>query len=54
MALTFVFVTSWVSAQHCRSIDIDKSTGFCTVADHALTPGEMDASPVCVSNTERP
>ena len=54
MTLTFVFVTSWVSAQHCPSIDIDKSTGFCTVPDHDLTPGEMDASLVCVSNTQRP
>jgi hypothetical protein len=28
------------SAQHCRKIDIDKSSGFCTVPDPALTPGK--------------
>jgi hypothetical protein len=33
-------------AQHCRKIDIDKSSG-CTVPDHALTPGKMQASLAC-------
>lgn len=33
---------------------MDRSSGFCTVPDHALTPGEMDTSKVCVSNVERP
>jgi hypothetical protein len=42
------------SAQHCRKIDTDKSSGFCTVLDPALTPGEMDPSLSCVSNTDRP
>ena len=31
-------------AQHCRKIDIDKSSGFCTVPDHSLTPGKMQTS----------
>jgi hypothetical protein len=52
--LTFLFVATLASAQHCRKIDIDKSSGFCTVPDPKLTPGEMDASLACVSNTERP
>jgi hypothetical protein len=42
------------SAQHCPKIDIDRSSGFCTVPDPKLTPGEMDASLVCVSNSDRP
>jgi hypothetical protein len=54
IAVTFLLVTSLASAQHCRKIDIDKSSGFCTVPDPKLTPGEMDASLACVSNTERP
>jgi len=40
--------------QHCKKTDIDKSSGFCTVPDPALTPGEMDASLACVTNTDRP
>lgn len=40
--------------QHCRKVDIDTSTGFCTVPDHHLTPGKMDSSLVCVSNEDRP
>ena len=54
MGLTLICVTSLASAQHCRKIDIDKSTGFCTVPDPALTPGEMDPSLACVSNADRP
>jgi hypothetical protein len=59
MRLFFVFVaclwlTSFASAQHCRKVDIDKSSGFCTVPDSALTPGEMDASLACVTNSDRP
>jgi hypothetical protein len=42
------------SGQHCRRIDIDKSSGFCTVPDHSLTPGKMQASLACVSNNDRP
>jgi hypothetical protein len=41
-------------AQHCRMIEIDKSRGFCTVPDPALTPGDMDPSVACVSNADRP
>jgi hypothetical protein len=52
--LVFVSVSSFSAAQHCRKIDIDKSSGFCTVPDPALTPGEMDASLACVSNADRP
>ncbi|MGB9029831.1 MAG: hypothetical protein WCC27_06895, partial [Acidobacteriaceae bacterium] len=40
--------------QHCSAKNIDKSSGYCTVPDSALTPGEMNASLVCVSNEERP
>jgi hypothetical protein len=47
-------ISSLASAQHCRKIDIDKSSGFCTVPDRALTAGKMDASRACVSNTDRP
>src|SRR6266566_1622881 len=53
IALTFG-VTSLASAQHCRKIDIDHSTGFCTLPDPTLTPGEMDPSLACVSNRARP
>jgi hypothetical protein len=42
------------SAQHCRKVDVDKSSGFCTVPDPSLTPGEMDPSLACVSNRDRP
>jgi hypothetical protein len=54
IAVTFLLAASLASAQHCRKIDIDKSSGFCTVPDPKLTPGEMDASLACVSNAERP
>jgi hypothetical protein len=54
IAVTFLLATTFASAQHCRKIDIDKSSGFCTVPDPALTPGEMDPTLACVSNTDRP
>jgi hypothetical protein len=54
IAVTFLFVASFAPAQHCRKIDIDKSSGFCTVPDPKLTPGAMDASLACVSNQDRP
>jgi hypothetical protein len=54
IAITFILATGTVSAQYCPKVDIDKSSGFCTVPDHALTPGEMNASLVCVSNEDRP
>jgi hypothetical protein len=49
--LSLVLLVGIASAQHCRKIDIDKSSGFCTVPDPQLTPGAMDASRACVSNT---
>ena len=49
-----VLASTCASAQHCRKVDIDKSSGFCTVPDPALTPGEMDPSLACVSNADRP
>jgi hypothetical protein len=52
--LSLVLLVGIASAQHCRKIDIDKSSGFCTVPDPQLTPGAMDASQACVSNTDRP
>jgi hypothetical protein len=55
--LTFSWMFALVgfaSAQHCSKVNIDPSTGFCTVPDPALTRGLMDASQVCVSNQERP
>ena len=52
--VSFVLLIGTVSAQHCRKIDIDKSSGFCTVPDPALTPGEMNPSLACVSNADRP
>ena len=52
--LSLVLLVGIASAQHCRKIDIDKSSGFCTVPDPAITPGEMDASLACISNTDRP
>lgn len=52
--LITVLLVSLASAQHCRKIDIDRSSGYCTVPDPALTPGEMDASVACVSNRDRP
>jgi hypothetical protein len=54
IVLAFVSVSSFAIAQHCRKLDVDKSSGFCTVPDSALTPGKMDASLDCVSNTDRP
>ena len=53
IAVIFLFVAV-ASAQYGRKIDIDKSSGFCTVPDPKLTPGAMDASLACVSNTDRP
>ena len=47
MVLALMFVTSLATAQHCRKVDIDTSTGYCTVPDPSLTPGEMDASLAC-------
>jgi hypothetical protein len=52
--LSLVLLVGMASAQHCPKIEIDKSSGFCTVPDPALTPGEMDSSLACVSNTDRP
>ena len=53
--LSLVLLVGMASAQqHCRKIDIDKSSGFCTVPDPALTPSEMDQSLACVSNADRP
>jgi hypothetical protein len=49
-----LLLVSMASGQHCRKIDIDKSSGFCTVPDPALTPGKMDPSLACVSNNDRP
>jgi len=54
MGMIWICTTAVASAQHCRKVDIDKSTGFCTVPDSALSPGEMDASLACVSNRDRP
>jgi hypothetical protein len=54
ISLTFLLAGSLASAQHCRNIDIDKSSGFCTVPDPKLTPGEMDALLACVSTIDRP
>ena len=51
----FMFAATLTFAQqHCPKIEIDKSSGSCTVPDPALTPGEMDASLPCVSNADRP
>src|SRR5271170_8503765 len=47
MALMLMLTASLASAQHCRKADIDKSSGYCTVPDPQLTPGEMDASLAC-------
>ena len=52
--LSLILLAGMASAQHCRKIDIDKSSGFCTLPDPALTPGEMDPSLACVSNADRP
>jgi hypothetical protein len=57
-ALTFIWMFALVglaSAQkHCSKVNIDPTTGFCTVPDPALTHGLMDASQACVSNQDRP
>ena len=52
--LVMTLVVASGSAQHCRKVDIDGSSGFCTVPDPALTPGKMDESLACLSNRERP
>jgi hypothetical protein len=54
ITVTFLLAATFASAQRCRKTDIDKSSGFCTVPDPKLTPGEMDASLACVSNQDRP
>lgn len=51
----FLFGAGAASAkQHCSKRNVDRSSGFCTVPDSRLTPGEMDASLACVSNANRP
>jgi hypothetical protein len=45
--LILTFATGLASAEHCRKADIDKTSGYCTVPDPAITPGEMDASRAC-------
>jgi hypothetical protein len=50
IAATFLVVANLASALHCRNIHINKTSGFCTVADPKLTPGEMDPTQACVSN----
>jgi hypothetical protein len=42
IAVTFLLAASLASSQHCRKIDIDKSSGFCTAPDPKLTTGAMD------------
>jgi hypothetical protein len=54
LLLSFLVLTGLASAQHCRKVDVDKSSGFCTVPDAILTPGEMDPTLACVSNRDRP
>jgi hypothetical protein len=55
IVLNLAFTTNSAFAkQHCRKADVDRSSGFCTVPDAALTPGEMDESLACVSNIDRP
>lgn len=55
MVLIIAFATSVGSAkQHCGKVNVDKSSGFCTVPDPALTPSEMDESLACVSNSDGP
>jgi hypothetical protein len=46
--MAFTLTSSLASAQRCRKDDIDKSTGYCTVPNPAITPGEMDASLACL------
>jgi hypothetical protein len=52
--LSLFLLVGIASAQQCSKADVDPSTGFCTVPDPALTPGEMNGSLVCVSNQDRP
>ena len=52
--ITVLLLAGFASAQHCAKINVDRSSGFCTVPDPRLTPGEMDPAKVCVSNVERP
>jgi hypothetical protein len=52
--LSLFLLVGFASAQHCSKADEDPTTGFCTVPDPKLTPGEMNASVVCVSNQDRP
>jgi len=47
VVLALMFAANLASAQHCRKVDIDKSSGYCTVPDPQLTPGEMEASLAC-------
>jgi hypothetical protein len=54
IAVGLMLAANLASAQqHCPKIEIDQSSGFCTVPDPALTPGEMDPALACVSNQER-
>ena len=54
VVLAFLLCHELATAQHCRKVDVDASTGFCTVPDHKLTPGKMDAALVCKTNEDRP
>lgn len=54
LVAVFIAVPTFSSAQHCRKVDVDKSSGFCTVPDPALTPGDMDPSLACITNSDRP
>ncbi|HEX3352592.1 MAG TPA: hypothetical protein VHS34_07200 [Terriglobales bacterium] len=54
VVVSFVLTPGLASALHCRKVDVDKSTGYCTVPDPHLTPGKMDSSLVCESNQDRP
>jgi hypothetical protein len=54
LVAVFISLSTLASAQHCRKVDTDKSSGFCTVPDPALTPGEMDPSLACITNSDRP
>jgi hypothetical protein len=54
VAVMLIVLVGIASAQHCRKIDIDKSSGSCTVPDSALTPGELNPTLACVSNADRP
>jgi hypothetical protein len=50
LAIAMMFLANAAWAKHCREVDVDKSTGYCTVPDRSLTPGEMDASLACSTN----